>query len=121
MHDPSARLPYAIAIIGGTVLWTLTAAVGGRTEPWDTPGYWSVAYPLSIVLAGAMGYVFAERAWRWALALTFSQLIVMILGGSGLGLLPIGLALLGILSLPAVVAATVAAKLGRRHERRAAH
>lgn len=113
MNDVSSRFPYAIAIIGGTVLWTLTAALGGRTEPWDTQGYWSFAYPLSIALAALMGYAFPQRPWRWALALTFSQLIVMILGGSGLGLLPLGLILLGILSVPAVVAASLSARFAR--------
>jgi hypothetical protein len=113
--DTSARLPYAVTIIGGVTLWTLTAAIGGRTEPWDTPGYWIVAYPLSIALAAMLGYVFPVRAWRWGLVLTLMQGVVMILGGSGLNLLPIGLALLGILSLPAVAAASLAAKVSLRN------
>jgi hypothetical protein len=114
MNDTSVKLPYAITIIGGMVLWTLTAAIGGRTEPWDTHGYWSVAYPLSIALSAVLGYVFPIRAWRWGLLLTFMQAGVMIIGGAGLGMLPIGLALLGILSLPAVAAASLAAKVSAR-------
>jgi len=111
MNETSARLPYAVAIIGGAAYWTLAAAIAGEREPWDDPSYWSIAYPLSIVLAAVLGYVFPHRPWRWALVLTFMQAVVMILGGSGLGLLPIGLVLLGILSLPAIAAAVMAAKL----------
>lgn len=114
MNESSTRLPYAIAIVGGTALWTLTAAIGDRTEPWDAPGYWSVAYPLAIAGAGILGYAFPHRAWRWALVLMFMQAAVMILGGSGFGLLPLGLALLTVLSLPAVAAAVLAQKVSMR-------
>ena len=114
MNESRARLPYAVAIIGGVTYWTLTAAVSGVREPWDHPSYWSVTYPLSIVLSAVLGYVFPYRAWRWALVLTFMQLVVIILGGSGFGLLPLGVVLLGILSLPGVAAAAAAAKLRAR-------
>ncbi|HEY8522006.1 MAG TPA: hypothetical protein VIN61_18185 [Gammaproteobacteria bacterium] len=117
MRTNSSRLPYTLAIVLGTLLWTITAAVGDRTEPWDTPEYWTVAYPLAIVLAGVLGYCFPQRAWRWALALMFTQMLVMMLGGSGFGLLPLGLVLLGVLSLPAVGVAALASKVGSRRAR----
>lgn len=114
-EDSSRSRPaYAIAIVAGVVLWTLTAAIGGRTEPWDSPGYWSVAYPLAIALAGVLGYVFPQRPWRWAVVLMFMQGAVMLFNGTGLGLLPLGLIVLGVLSLPAVAFASFAARLGQR-------
>lgn len=112
MTETSAKLPYAVATVLGTILWTLTAALGDRTEPWDAPGYWSIAYPLAIALAGLLGYVFPRRAWRWAVVLIFVQAAVMILGGAGFGMLPLGLLLLGVLSLPAVAAASFGERLG---------
>lgn len=108
--DASARPPYLIAIVGGTLLWAMAAALGGRSEPWDAPSYWTVAYPLAIIAAGGLGYVFPERPWRWAVALVYTQTLIMIVNGSGLGLLPLGLIMLGILSLPAVAAASIAAR-----------
>jgi hypothetical protein len=39
----------------------------------------------------------------------FSQAVVMIGGGAGLGLLPLGLALMSLLAVPAIVAANAAA------------
>lgn len=114
-EDSSRSRPaYAISIVAGVVLWTLTAAIGGRTEPWDAPGYWSVAYPLAIALAGVLGYVFPQRPWRWAVVLMFMQGAVMLFSGSGLGLLPLGLIVLGVLSLPAVAFASFAARLSQR-------
>lgn len=114
MQEASPRLPYTLAIIMGVILWTLTAALGGRIEPWDAPGYWTVGYPLGILLAAVLGYVFPDRAWRWALVLMFMQGVVMLLGGAGLGLLPLGLIVLGVLSLPAVAAASLVARFSRK-------
>jgi hypothetical protein len=114
MAKDASKVAYSMAIGAGAVLWTLTAITGGRTEPWDSPGYWSVAYPLAVVLSGGLGYVFPQNAWRWTVALMFMQVPVMIFGGSGFGLLPLGLILLGVLSLPAVALASLAAKLRLR-------
>jgi hypothetical protein len=94
-----------------------TSAISGKAEPWDAPIYWTVSYPLAIALSGLLGYAFPQRPWRWAVAVIFVQMAVMVIGGSGFGLLPLGLILLGILSLPPVALAYVAAKLRlrRRH------
>lgn len=105
---------YAIALIGGAVLWLGTAAIGGRNEAWDSPLYWSVTYPLCIALATALGYVEPTRPARWALAVMLVQPVVMILtSGSGFGLLPLGLMLFAVLSLPPVLGAYVGAWLRR--------
>lgn len=105
------KRPYAIAAVMGTLLWTVTAVLADRREPWDSSAYWTVAYPLAVVFSGVLGYLFPQRPWRWAVVLIFMQLLVMIVGGSGFGLLPLGLILLGILSLPAIAVAVWAAKL----------
>ncbi len=89
----------------GTALWLAIAAMGGGREPWDTGAYWTAGYPLSLLLAAVCGWLFPSRSWRWAVALTFTQLPVMVAGGSGLGLLPLGAVLLAILSLPLVAVA----------------
>jgi drug/metabolite transporter (DMT)-like permease len=107
----SSNFAYAIAFVAGTVLWAATSVLSKKVEPWDSSAYWTFAYPLAIVLSGVLGYVVPHRPWRWALVVMFTQFIVMLIGGSGLGLLPLGLVVLAILSLPAVVAANVAARI----------
>jgi hypothetical protein len=108
--------PYLIAIIGGISLWLLTSLISGRAEAWDAPMYWTVTYPLAILLAGVLGYRAPRRAWRWGLAVMLVQAPVLLLtSGGSMGLLPLGLALFAILALPAVAAATFGAKIrGRR-------
>lgn len=114
MNESSTRLAYAIAMVAGTVLWVATSRISGKAEPWDSSIYWTVAYPVAIVLTGLLGYAFPQRPWRWAVTLMFMQAPVMVMGGSGLGLLPLGAILLAVLTLPAVALARLAARLRLR-------
>ena len=105
---------YYIAIGGGASLWLGTIALSGRSEAWDSPLYWSIAYPLCIALAGALAYAEPARPWRWALAVMLVQPVVMTLtSGSSFGLLPLGLILFGILALPVMIGARIGAWLRR--------
>jgi hypothetical protein len=105
---------YLIATVGGLALWTTTALLGGRAEPWDTGLYWTISYPLALIGATVLGYVFPSRPWRWALVLVYSQVFVLMVSGSGFGLLPLGLVLLAILCLPAFALAKFGAHIRLR-------
>jgi hypothetical protein len=102
---------FGLSLLGGLILWTLSAAAGHQREPWDVPSYWTVSYPLAILLSAALAALYPTKPWRWAAVIVFSQLLVMIANGSDFGLLPVGLALLAVLSLPAIAAAFLAARL----------
>ena len=96
---------------GGLALWITTTLLGGRAEPWDSGWYWTISYPLSLIGAAVLGYVFPSRPWRWALVLVYSQALVLAASGSGFGLLPPGLVLLAILCLPAIGLAKLGARV----------
>ena len=102
-------IAYGTSAVLGLLLWTLTAHGSHRTEPWDAPGYWTISYPIAIGLSGVLGLTFPQRPWRWAAVLMFSQLVVMLLGGSDASLLPLGLILMAALTLPAAALATLCA------------
>lgn len=114
----NTKVAFAIAFAASTILWIATSITSKRVEPWDASSYWTVSYPLAIVLAGLLGYIAPARPWRWAVVIMYTQLIVMFGLGSDLSLLPLGLILLGILAVPAVVVAKGAAWM--RTRRRAA-
>lgn len=114
VREQASRLAYTIAAVAGMALWLATSAIGARSEPWDAPIYWTIAYPVAVVLAAVLGYLFPQRPWRWALTLMFMQAAVMLLGGAGFGLLPLGLVLLAVLSLPAVLFAWLGARFRLR-------
>jgi hypothetical protein len=113
MERQKEAMTWVIAVVAALVLWFAVAWAGGRGEPWDSPVYWSVGYPLSLALAALFGFAAPVHAWRWGLAITFAQLPVMFVGGSGSNLLPLGLILLAFLSLPLIVVASIGAALGR--------
>lgn len=115
--EASARsaLLYGAALGGGALLWLVTMAASGRSEAWDSPLYWSTAYPLCIALAALLGYVAPERPWRWAFAVMLVQPVVMVFtSGGSLGLLPLGLILFGVLALPPLLGARLGARLRLR-------
>lgn len=118
MKDKAAWA-YTAAIIGGAVLWLVTAAITDRREAWDSGLYWTVAYPLAIALAGALGYWAPERPWRWALATLLAQAVVLAVAGSDLSLLPLGLIMFSVLALPAIAVARMMAGIRLRGEQRA--
>ena len=104
---------FVLAATLGLTLWSATSWVGMRPEPWDNPLFWSVAYPTSLLASLGLGILFPDRPWRWAAALIFAQLPVLLLAGSGLTLLPLGMVALGVLTLPAALIATIGARARR--------
>jgi hypothetical protein len=107
-----------VALAVGASLWLGTAALSGRREAWDSPLYWSAAYPVCIALAALLGYFAPERPARWAFAVMLVQPIAMVLStGGDFGLLPLGLIMFAILALPAFAAAKVAASIRLRAAR----
>ena len=112
--DSATKNAYGIAIVGGALLWIVTAIISGRSEAWDSSLYWMLAYPLSICLAGILGYRFPKKAWRWGLAVMFAQAVVLAIASSSLGLLPLGLMMFAVLALPAIGLALMMAKVRLR-------
>jgi hypothetical protein len=118
--DKLTATAYAIATLGGSLLWLLGMMLGGRQEAWDSPLYWTVCYPLALVLAAVIGWKVPERAWRWALAIMLAQAVMLAAAAGDFSLLPLGLMLFAVLALPLIGVATVAASLRRRRRARQA-
>ena len=104
----------ASSILLGIALWTVAAKLGHRKEPWDSPDYWTLAYPAAIAVCGVLGFLFPDRPCRWALILMFMQLPVMSLNGAGDSLLPLGVILVAVLSLPVIGLGQLGAMLRRK-------
>lgn len=117
MGKRGVAVPFSISIALGAALWILASVYSGRREAWDATAYWAVAYPAAILAPGLLGFFFPERPWRWALALFLGQFLGMCLRNGEIGnLWPLGLALMAVLSLPAVVVAFLASRLRRRSD-----
>jgi hypothetical protein len=114
------RLPdqqaYGAAVASGATLWILTAVISGRREAWDASLYWTLAYPAGIAISGILGYLAWERPWRWGLTLMLVQALTLAVTAASFGLLPLGLVMFGLLALPPIGVAGIAARFGRRAE-----
>lgn len=89
----------------GLVYWSAFNMVSSTKEPWDGTYYWSVAYPGSIAISAVLSLVFRRGAWVTGLSLTFAQFPIMVVNTAIGTSWFFGLALLGLLSLPLVLAA----------------
>jgi peptidoglycan/LPS O-acetylase OafA/YrhL len=111
-------VPLTIAAVAGMVLWISASFISGKKEAWDAGVYWTVAYPVAIVLSGLLGLFYPKGAWRWPLALFVFQFVGMVVRSGELGnLWPLGLLLFVVLSVPGILAAMGATWLRARFAR----
>jgi hypothetical protein len=109
---------YIVAILGGAAIWISVAAASGRREAWDSGLYFSVGIPAVCFLSMALAFFEPRRPWRWGVLPIVGQFAWMLLS-QGLGnLLPLGIIVFGVLSLPSIVAALVGASIATRKARR---
>jgi hypothetical protein len=103
----------AAAAAVGFILWLAASIVADRREAWDSGLYWMLFYPLSLAACGFLGLRYPDRPWRWSLALFFGQCLALGVRNGELGnLFPLGLVAFGVLALPGIWVAKLAARRG---------
>jgi len=105
-----------IAVLSGVLVWIVVSAVSGRNEAWDSSWYFLAGYPVICAVSLALGYFAPERSWRWGLAPFVGQFVWLLLTQGPGNLLPLGIIVFGVISLPAVIAARIGAYVGNRQE-----
>jgi len=109
---------YAIAALIGAVLWVVISQMSGRREAWDSDLYFSLGMSVSCLVSFVFGLIAPERSWRWG-AWPFAGQFLAMLAMAGVGsLLPLGIIMFGILSIPAMLTARLGAFIASK--RRAA-
>lgn len=110
----STLAPAVAAFALGLVFWTFVSLREGVAEPWDAPRYWTVHYPLSLVISALAALAFKRHAWVSGLAITLAQLPVMA-WQNGIGPLTIvGLGFAAVLAIPPMIVAATAVRLRDR-------
>jgi peptidoglycan/LPS O-acetylase OafA/YrhL len=118
--DKRAASSLLFAIAAGALLWYATAMMAGRREAWDSPLYWTIAYPVALLLSGLLACLHPRRAWLRALALFEAQMLAMWLRNGEIGnLWPLGMLLIAVLALPAMLIATLVAHFAGRNSTQA--
>ena len=104
----------AVTLKVGVVFWGLAAWRTPGGEPWDAPAFWTVVYPIALVIAAVLGACFPRHAWLWGLLLMLLQVpVVAVMSGVG-PLLLAGLVYALVLAVPAMAIAAAAGALRRR-------
>lgn len=105
---------YPIAILCGAASWVLVALASGRKEAWDSGLYFSAGIPALCLLSLVLGFLQPQRPWRWG-ALPFAgQFAAMLLMQGPGSLLPLGIVVFAVLSIPAVITARIGASIATK-------
>jgi len=111
-------LLYAAAVAIGVVVWIAVSRATNKREAWDSEVYFSVGMPIVCFAAFVLGMIEPRRAWRWGVAPLVGQLVAMLVT-QGIGnLLPLGVIVFAVLSLPSVLTARLGAFVRDRWLRR---
>ncbi len=105
---------FAVALAVGIGTWLAVAHASGKREAWDSAAYFSFGMPTVCVVSMLLGAAEPRRAWRWGVAPLAGQFATMLVT-QGIGnLLPLGVIVFAILSIPSVFAARFGAYARRR-------
>ena len=102
------------ALLGGGLIWAFVAQAAGKREAWDSGLYFTVAIPATCALAMVLAYFDPAKAWRWGVLPMAGQLLWLLLTQGVGNLLPLGLVVFGIFSIPSIIAARVVATIRTR-------
>jgi hypothetical protein len=102
------NLVLVVLFLASLMVWLLISAAVGGGEAWDAAAYWSVGLPAVYLAGGVAACLTAVSVWKLALWSGLGQFAGLLLTASGLSLWPLGLVLLGVLSLPVAAVAGAA-------------
>ena len=95
----------------GVLLELGIEAIGGRSEAWDSPLYWTMGLPVAAICAATLGYLSQRTAWVGTVAIVPAQVVMMMLRSGEIGsLFPLTIILSSILSAPFLVTSFIASR-----------
>ena len=105
------------AMASGAAIWILIALATGQREAWDSGLYFTLGIPAVCLVALIFAYHAPARPWRWGVLPMVGQLAWMVLSQGVGNMLPLGVIIFAILSIPPVVAALIGAFIAIRRRK----
>ena len=105
---------YGVAILTGTVVWVVVSTASGRREAWDSELYFLLGMPVVCMVSATLGFFEPNRSWRWGGTPLVGQFFWMLLTQGPGNLLPLGVVVFGILSVPSIITAQIGAFFGSK-------
>jgi hypothetical protein len=100
---------YLVAAGCGAAIWILITLASGRNEAWDSGLYFSVGIPAVCLVSMAFAFFEPKRSWRWGVLPMVGQFVWMLISPGPGNLLPLGVIVFGVLSVPPIIAARIGA------------
>lgn len=108
---------YIGAAVFGAAIWVVIAHASGRSEAWDSGLYFALGIPVVCLVSMALGFFEPSRTWRWGVLPLVGQFLWMLLSQGVGNLLPLGIVVFGVLSIPPIIAAWIGAFMARKAAR----
>jgi len=109
---------YLVAAVFGAAIWIVVAQASGRREAWDSGLYFAVGIPIVCLVSMAFAFFEPYRSWRWGVLPMVGQFAWMLLSQGAGNLLPLGVVVFGVLSIPSIIAARIGAFIATKRARR---
>lgn len=100
---------YVVAIMIGVLTWGAISTISGRREAWDSSSYFSVGMPIVCAASAVLGFIEPQKVWRWGVTPLLGQFLWMLCTQGPGNLLPLGIIVFGILSVPSIITAKIGA------------
>lgn len=105
---------YGLAIVTGILVWVVVSEASGRREAWDSQWYFLISIPVVCTVSAVLGFLEPSKPWRWGVAPLIGQFFWMLLTQGPGNLLPLGVVVFGILSVPSIITAQIGAFFGTK-------
>ena len=105
---------YGLALVTGILVWAAVSNATGRREAWDSQWYFLVSIPAVCIVSAVLGFVEPRGAWRWGVVPLVGQFSWMLFTQGPGNLLPLGVVMFGVLSVPSIITARIGAFLGSK-------
>jgi hypothetical protein len=105
-----------VTVVSGALIWAMVASASGRSEAWDSGMYFTIGIPAGCLLSFALALIEPRRSWRWGVLLMVGQLAWLLLTQGVGNLLPLGVIVFAVLSIPGVIAARIGASIAMKRK-----
>ena len=108
---------YLVAAVCGAAIWILITLASGRKEAWDSDLYFSLGIPAVCLVSMAFAFFEPHRSWRWGVLPLVGQFVWMLLYQGPGNLLPLGVVVFAVFSIPSIIAARIGAFIATKRRR----
>ena len=105
---------YGFALVTGILVWAAVSNATGRREAWDSQWYFLISVPVVSIVSAVLGFVEPRKPWRWGVVPLVGQFSWMLFTQGPGNLLPLGVVMFGVLSVPSIITARIGAFLGSK-------